>query len=370
MLKVLLQARQDGLTKFGGDTYQFMKYRESAKVHGCEIVLTTNPRPDLNGYDVYHVNNLDVPGILYAQMKRARKRGVPVALMPIHHRRSDVWRYYRWLASTRWRYLPFRSKRLKELSKEILQRQWTLPLTTPWFKGVEYMQRFCIDSASAVMLNAKGEGEAVAQELGVALRNTIVVPNGVESLEDIERSKFTLPPLPEEYGVVVGRIEPRKNQLAVLDVRREFGIPVVFVGALNKAYGWYANRFRQEIRRTGCHWVGAVEPEIVKAIVRRAKVSVLPSWFEVVAYGSIDAFAAGTRVVTTERGYLTEYLRDAVSYCKPESPESIVKCVAHEMARAPDPEEHARFASEFTWNLSAKQLVKGYEICLNDERGG
>ncbi len=363
VLRVLLQTRSDAFANYGGDTYQFTRYRDAAKSLGCEITITTEQHPALRGYDIYHVNILDMPCELYQQVKRARNYGVPIALMPIHHKWAYVKRYYAWLAKGHLRYKPFGNRRVKEFAKLLSRGQFGIALRTPWQKSIEDLQRYCVEAASVTLLNAEEEGEVITQQLGVTARNSIVVPNGVDPPESVDEEE-EVRGLPPVYGVVVGRIEPRKNQLAVLCALEPMGLPLVFVGARNQLYHWYYRDFLHAVDRAGAVYLGKVTPKIVKAIVKKASVSILASWFEVVPFASLDSYSMGTRVVTTERGYAQEYFGEGVSYCAPESQSAIAAAVARELDRDQEAGMQRRFVERYNWEVSATRLLEGYEKCV------
>jgi len=364
VLRVLLQARSDAFANFGGDTYQFTRYRDAVKSLGCEITITTEQHPALRGYDIYHVNTLDMPCELYQQVRRARNYGVPIALMPIHHKWAYVKRYYAWLAKGHLWYKPFGNRRVKEFTKLLSCGQFGIALATPWQKSIEDLQRYCVEVASVTLLNAEEEGEVITQQLGVTGRDSVLVPNGVDPPESVAEDDEEIRGLPPVYGVVVGRIEPRKNQLAVLRAMVPIGLPLVFLGARNRLYPWYYRDFLHAVGRADAVYLGNVTPKVVKAIVKKAAVSILASWFEVVPYASLDSYSMGTRVVTTERGYAQEYFGRGVSYCAPDSESAIAAAVARELDRDQEAGMHRRFVERYDWEVSARRLLEGYEKCV------
>ncbi len=56
---------------------------------------------------------------------------------------------------------------------------------------------------------------------------------------------------------------------------------------------------------------------------KKAKVHILPSWFETTGLSSLEALFSGCTIVATKFGDTQDYFKDKILYCQPNSPESI-----------------------------------------------
>ncbi len=369
-MKVLLQARTDAYTQYGGDTYQFEQYLKYSASMGCELSITTELRPNLQGYDLYHVNQLDAPYPLYLQIRRAKRYGIPIALMPIHHADRYIRLYYEWLRKQKFRYAPLVYRRPKEWAKLVLRREFNLVRSLPLLRPIADLQKFCLENADIVLTLAKAEEDEIRTYLTSNLPPVRVVPNGANVSEGngVNGNFDHLPQLPDEFGVVVGRIEPRKNQLMVLQAIEGLGFPFVFMGGINRLHKWYGQTFQEVIGRTPhAFYLGQLSPDTVREVELRALISVLASWFEVVSLASLDSFARGSRIVTTERSYSQEYYSDRVSYCSPDSVESIRKAILERLDRPSDKVVVGEFRQRYSWQASTRILVNAYHHVLGND---
>ncbi|MDT7537994.1 MAG: hypothetical protein QOI82_1579 [Actinomycetota bacterium] len=214
--------------------------------------------------------------------------------------------------------------------------------------------RMLFESADLLLPNSTSEAELLAAELGVTTPSR-VVPNAADP--ELFRSG---PPSSERQGVVcVARIEPAKNQLALIKELRGTGLPLTIVGDVHPEHSAYGNACR---RAAGPDVVfsGPVDHGVLSEIYRLHRVHVLPSWWETTGLVSLEAALSGCAVVSTECGGAREYLRDDAWYVDPATPGSIRAAVvaAHEAGARPALRE--RVAAEYTWDDAARATMAAY----------
>ena len=155
---------------------------------------------------------------------------------------------------------------------------------------------------------------------GVSEERMRVVPNGV--------LPAMAPQRPDEffvrYGTIpfvlsVGRIEPRKNTLGLIQAARRLGLPLVVAGEAPPGF----ERLRGGMpacrgRSNASGWGGSsIEDPLLASAYAAARVFALPRWFETPGLAALEAALAGCSVVITPYGSTREYFGDLVEYARP-----------------------------------------------------
>ncbi|HEX6169318.1 MAG TPA: glycosyltransferase, partial [Chitinophagaceae bacterium] len=100
---------------------------------------------------------------------------------------------------------------------------------------------------------------------------------------------------------------------------------------------------------------------------RKAKVHILPSWFETTGLSSLEAATLGCNVVITDRGDAKEYLNKYAFYCDPALPESIFEAVAAASKAQVDPALAEMVKRNYSWKKAAEETYKVYkEVLVKD----
>jgi len=347
-MKVLILLRCDAFTKFGGDTFQAQKYREALVGAGVEADLRAGVPEDFSGCDVVHVFNLDRVIEPYLQAVRARAAGRPVVLSAVHH--PDEWvRFFRlhhasWLVrALEW--LLVQNKR-GEIVKDFIRCMTGAAPWAGWWEEAavppDELQRKLLRQCDAVTLLAEVEAGWIAKDCGVRPSIVHVVSNAAEMIAEGEMPGAVLAEFcvaHPRFVLVCGRIEPRKNQSAVL---RAVGAkhPLVFAGGLNPRSHGYTREFLHEVERCpNAIYAGQLSPAQLGWLYRRAHAHVLFSWFEASPLVDLEAWQAGCHVVTTIRSYASEYAGGLFRFVDPAQPEvlsGVVDDVDHQAHEAID----------------------------------
>jgi glycosyltransferase involved in cell wall biosynthesis len=150
---------------------------------------------------------------------------------------------------------------------------------------------------------------------------------GKQNVAEI-RTKYHLP---EKFILSVGTIEPRKNQLALLQAlqSKEIKVPVVFVGKQTSSYMTELNRFIKENELgTRITFLSNIPEADLAALYQTATLSVYISVFEGFGLPVIESMACGCPVVTSSVSVLPETAGDAAVLCNPAKVEEIAQKVA------------------------------------------
>ena len=289
-----------------------------------------------------HLFGMSREGLQLARVARAK--GVPVVLSPIcwiEPRAMAVLatdRLGRWSNRAKWR--------LKAL----------VPRWPTW-------RRDLLRSADAILPNSAAEGEQLVRWFGADPARVRPVPNGVEErFARADPSAFRAAHGPGDFVLYVGRIEPRKNVLGLVEGVRAAGLPLVVIGDALPGCEAYA----ADCRRAGggfARWLPRVDHDdpMLESAYAAARVLALPSWFETPGLVALEAALAGTAVVVTPHGCTREYFGDRVGYARPDRPIEIARAISEAWTAGPDPGLSSHVGEHYPWSEVARRTAEAYE---------
>ena len=180
-----------------------------------------------------------------------------------------------------------------------------------------------------------------------------VVPGGVDERfspdADAERARAALR-LDRPYVLTVASRTARKNVAALGETARRLageGIDVV-------AAGGERPQFRDDASHGGVRFLGHVDDDLLPGLYAGAGAFVLPSLYEGFGLTALEAMAAGTPVVVSDRGALPEVVADAGTLVDPTDPASIADAV--ERALGADGSAGVERARQFSWKATAERM--------------
>lgn len=340
--RVLFYTAPGAMQDPGGGEVQLVKTAEALRELGVDVRLFDPWNERLERADWLHLFGT-VPACL--ELARLAKRlGVRVALSSIS--------WYDPHAS--WHLEKGLVRKLRGVAGWSVRRVW--PRWPSW-------RRELLHAADLLLPNSHAEARQLQQLFGVDPARIAVVPNGVDGRfargnPDLFVSQFGV----RDFVLLPGRIEPRKNQLAVICALWASGIPVVVLGDPHVEHADYYERCRREAD-PGVTFVGRLEhnsPMLASAYAA-ARVVVLASWFETPGLAALEGALAGAHVVVTRRGSAPEYFGDLSTYVEPHDPFGIRTAVREAFTR-PRPHglrEHVE--RRFLWAAVAQQTLAAYE---------
>ncbi len=291
-------------------------------------------------------------------------RGVPVVVSSIYwdqHYRAEGGEH-RLRARARARALAGRARRAARFALAASRGNWSLVDACLRYVPDELRTLAAFEAADLLLPNGTGEAAAIRRDLAVTTPMW-VVPNGV----DPERFAGLAEVVTDRDSVVcLGRIEPHKNQLGVIEALRGTGIRLVVAGYEHPDH----RRYAAQCRAAGAGWVdfrGEVTEDEATALLGAAKVHVLASWFETTGLVSLEAALAGCNVVSTARGYAREYLGEHAWYCDPADPVSIRGAVVAAWNAPSRTELRAHVLAHYTWDHVGRETAAAYEALMGDQ---
>ena len=127
------------------------------------------------------------------------------------------------------------------------------------------------------------------------------------------------------YLLMVSTIEPRKNQVALLDaweLLRSGAHPdlhLVFVGGLGWQHEEIVERFAPWLARGGLHLLSEVPATDLRTLYRHARATVCPSFAEGFDYSGVEAMQCGGAVVASDIRVHRDVFAEAAEYFSPYS---------------------------------------------------
>lgn len=363
-MRALWLIRDDLTAQPGGDTTQILETAEGLRRLGVRVDLRADVRPSLGGYDVVHLFHLDRLWENEPHCRRIRAAGLPAVLSTIYWPADDYDRGGRGglqgLLARTFGSDAYRSLRLVQRWAMGLPRQMrSASLSRPtWSFGRS--ARFCLQTMRAILPNSLAEQQIIERTLGVQ-RPAVVVPNAVsdEFLTDSPAGTES-----RDGVLCAGRIEPRKNQLALIRALDGTGIPLTFIGEPGRFSRDYDAACRREAGENVC-FIGRLAPLELREWYQRSRVHVCPSWYETPGLATLEAAACGCAVVATPGGCTREYLEDWAYYCEPDDPASIRSAVEQALAYGPREELRQRIQTQYTWAAAAERTLEAYRLAVN-----
>lgn len=236
---------------------------------------------------------------------------------------------------------------------------------------VTYLTRLVereVDAGSTIVAVSQVTRTRVSQLFGINPEEISVVPNGVDrrffeaeppSLDLREELR-----LPDEYLLMVGTLEPRKNHEAVLRCisrRRESPLPLILVGRR----GWGIDHLLPEIDRLHTNgqvvWLEGLDDAHLPAVVAGAKGMVYPSWTEGFGLPALEGLAAGKPVITGDDPVFDEVAGRFAIKVHPDDEDALLDAIRMlEEWSGSDCDDLARRerAAEYSWDHAVQKLTE------------
>lgn len=343
----------------GGHVVQMRQTAAALRRLGVAAIEWTGPELPDESVDLVHGFGL---GVHAGHVEMARRRGIPVVISPVYvgikydssgpasriDTRQVLGRLSRGfkmgVASMRGRE-PFVRRALAESERELDRiRTWS--------------------AADVLLVNALGERDELVADLGIHTEIR-VVPNAVDPVAfapvpGVERAPRS--------AIFVGRMEPHKNQLGLINALADTDVTLTVVGPPHPHHLDYAEACHSAANGRRVRFIDVVPHDELAAHYSAAAVHVLPTWFETTGLVSLEAALCGCAVVSTSRGHAREYLQEDALYCDPADPRSIRDAVLGALDRGPSTALQERTRQQFTWEQTATQTLAAYRDVLGRQQ--
>jgi glycosyltransferase involved in cell wall biosynthesis len=195
---------------------------------------------------------------------------------------------------------------------------------------------------------------------GVDRRRFYPGPDGAQQVADLGL-------VPGHYILVVGRLEPRKNHLALIEAWSRLGSdapPLVIVGQEDPGFPDVKQAIERAAQANKVMLFSQLGDDVLPAVIRHAELFVYPAFAEGFGMPVAEAMASGVPVMTSNTTSLPEVAGDGALLFNPASPDELFETMKRALAMTP--EARARLVQQallrveqFAWQRSADILMRG-----------
>jgi glycosyltransferase involved in cell wall biosynthesis len=301
----------------GGDTVQILQTVKYLGEYGIEAdICLTNQKIDYQQYHVLHFTNITRPSDILFHLARTTR---PFAISPFLVDYSEYDRKHRkGLSGIVLRKLSANANEYAKTFGRWLYGKDVLQSKSYLWKGQRRSIRHILEKAAMVLPNSEAEYKKLEESFGIK-KDYAVVPFGVDPSVFKEGEKSIKD---DKMVLCAARIEGIKNQLNLIKALNNTSYTLLLIGSPAPNQKSYYEECRK-IAAANVIFHERISQQELRNYYKRAKVHVLPSWFETCGLSSLEAAAMGCNVAITEKGYTREYFGDDAFYCDPGSPESI-----------------------------------------------
>jgi glycosyltransferase involved in cell wall biosynthesis len=356
-MKVAFIARSSLYSVKGGDTIQIVntaKYLQQLNVH-VDIKLA-DEKIDYDEYDLLHFFNLIRPADILPHISKAK---IPFVVTPLlidyteydkAYRQGFSGKLFRLLSAAKTEYVKTIARWLKGQQK--------LKSYSYLLRGHNKSIKNIIKNAKLFLPNSEMEYKYMEQLYALSPSYT-VIPNGIDN-------NLFLQSINNDYEknnrmvLCVARIEGLKNQLNLIKALNNTIYELFIIGDASINQTAYYKECKK-LAAKNIHFINHLPQEELIQYYQKAKVHVLPSWFETCGLSTLEAAAMGCNVVVTDKGYTSEYFTEHAFYCDPESPSSIFEKIDIASNTASSKKLREKIFSDYTWQNAASKTFNAYK---------
>lgn len=225
---------------------------------------------------------------------------------------------------------------------------------------------FQLELSDRIIANSEMECDQLSSLTGIARKRFSTVYNGVsESFINNSKKGFS-----EKFSIEspfilnVGNIEPRKNQLRLIEAAKKHpSLKVCLVGHIRDRE--YADAVF-EIGGDQVIYIGNLDhhSNLLRAAYNECEVFCLPSMLETPGLAALEAYASGAKVIITKEGSTSEYFNTDVLYVNPTDVDEIALAIESAMKNGRCKIDSLKFC--FKWKNQTKRLYEIYKEVLNE----
>ena len=377
-LSILFGLRPSAKHIFGGDVVQVRETAQALRRRGHRVEISMEPSLAADGFDVVHLTNITVPPETLPQARSVAQFGGAVVMMPIFTDHADETAWGMNASATVFTVYDGPDdldEKLRHLSDRTLRvgDKEPPPARMDMVPGYARDQKATLEFVDLCIANAHSEMNRLYRyltcEVPYAVAPSCANPMtyGVHARERFVQ-RFGL----EDFVLLGGRYEPRKNQLGFFQAMRNLDLPVVFIG--NNYEPVFARVLRLNRPGRAAYIAHVPETELAGAFAA-ARVVAVPSWDEVVSLTALNAAISEASMVLSRNSYEHEYFANDAEYCDPGSIESIRAALqrawdTHDQRAQRRGALAARVRDHYNWDRSAAITEEAYYRVLEHNPRG
>jgi glycosyltransferase involved in cell wall biosynthesis len=362
-MKILFLARPTLFSSSGGDTVQVVNTAKYLRKLGVEvdIVLSDQKNIEYSTYDLLHLFNIiDCED----HLGHVLKCKIPFVISTIYVDYSEFDRHYRkgligLLAKV---FSQHFIEYIKTGAKYFLKGE-KVSTYKYFLLGHKGSIKFLLKNASYLLPNSHSEYQRLYADFGIGVPYQVVV-NAIDTnlfildANDTQRSNTQV--------VCAARIEGIKNQKNLIRAVSGKSFQLKLIGRASENQQAYFNECVGEAGEN-IEFIPQISQSDLLNYYKKAKVHVLPSWFETTGLASLEAAAMGCNIVISDKGDVREYFGDLAYYCNPDKPETIALAIENALKDDVRNGLREKVINDYTWEKAAEQTFSAYKkIVQND----
>ncbi|HTI58383.1 glycosyltransferase family 4 protein [Mucilaginibacter sp.] len=338
----------------GGDTVQVKETARHLQNMGisAEIKLADEDI-DYDRYNLLHFFNLTRPADILRHSKKGQK---PFVISTILCNYSEYDKQYRKGISVLFNLMPGDGIEYVKAIARWLKGNDYLPGPEYLWRGQRNSIIRVLKNSAMILPNSVSEYERITQTYPCKVKYAIV-PNGIDN------TLFRRDSSVQKDGkmvLCVARIEGIKNQLNLIRALNNTHFKLVLIGSHAPNQKAYYDECRR-IAAANITFVDHIPQAGLVTYYQKAKVHILPSWFETTGLSSLEAAAMGCNVVITGKGDAKEYFGNNAWYCDPADPQNIRSAVEQASLSDYNDTLHEAILKKYTWQQAALETYKAYQ---------
>jgi len=357
-MKVAFIVRSTLDTVSGGDSVQIHETAKHLKKLGLEVdIYKTTETIQYDHYNLLHFFNLIRPADI---IRHIHKTKIPFVLTPVwidyseydkRHRKGFAGMMFRFVNEEKVEYF-------KTIARWLMRRDvW--PGGSYLLKGQKGSMREVLSKTAMLLPGTSLEYQTLSTVFGIQ-KNYSIVPLGVNEEIFVTKKEINKDPL---LLLCVARIEGIKNQLNLIRAVNGTKYKLILIGRAAPNHLSYYKQCRKEAG-SNISFVDHLPQEKLADYYSRAKVHILPSWYENCGLSTLEAAALQCNVVVSNRGFISEYLGEHAFYCDPSSPDSILQAIEHAANAPVNSVLQNKIIASYTWNKVAETTFTAYQKLL------
>jgi glycosyltransferase involved in cell wall biosynthesis len=359
-VKILFISRASLYKDRGGDTIQIVNTASHLRKLGVEVdIKLSDEKMDYSEYNLIHFFNIIRPADILYHIRVSEK---PYVVSTIYVDYTEFDRKVRQgLAGFFLKLFPSGfTEYLKTIAKAIIGSEKIVSSEYIW-TGHRQSIKKVIRNACFLLPNSHNEYKRLATAYNIQHSYT-AIPNAIDTTlfrnaELVEKDNNLV--------LCVGRIEGRKNQLNLIKALNNTKYQLLIIGAVALNQPDYYKTCRKKAGKN-VQFIESLPQKELLQYYAKAKVHVLPSWFETTGLSSLEAAAMGCNIVITDKGDTREYFEEMAFYCDPASPDSIKKAIEKAATAPPCLSLQEKINTQYTWPLAAAKTFEVYQQILDN----
>jgi len=354
-IRVLMQNRSTAYTHRGGDTVVMDRIAGGLREQGVDVTIDLESKYDPKDFDLVHLYNFATPQVTEAYARRCVEAETPYV---VHTMYEDLPLFYNQMHAFFQAVEHYvKAGQPREVWPEL---ERIVNEVTP---SGRFENSWTARHAEALITAGVTEGETLKRDYPFAKHIENSCPGCDIPESNVAPEKFIQETGIKDFVLCVGRLETRKNQLALLKALEDSELPLVFVGGGFSYQPEYVEVCKAFKRKGETHFFGRLDDDMLVSAYKAARVHALPSWYELPGIVSQEAARYGTNLVVTPNGTTRDLFGDEAFYCEPGDVQSIRDAVERAF-NAPFPEVLRERLEAHTWERVGEQMFALYKRIL------